>query len=66
MSYAVWKAAEAARRGDLEALRFWAHVHETVDEAPPLSEEQRGRLAVLLRPSSDRSTAGVGRAVKAA
>jgi hypothetical protein len=29
-----------------------AHVQRLVDAAPPLSEEQRARLAVLLRPGS--------------
>jgi hypothetical protein len=28
-----------------------AHVNRTVAKAPPLTEDQRSRLAVLLRPS---------------
>ena len=39
---------EAARR-ELAAEKLAAYIRRVVDEAPPLSPEQRDRLAVLLR-----------------
>ncbi len=41
------KAAEAYRRARVEQ-----RIRELVESAPPLSEEQRSRLAALLRPAS--------------
>ena len=38
----------AAHR-DLREARLEAYIRRTVDAAPPLSDEQRDRLAVLLR-----------------
>ena len=42
---------EIARR-DLAAANIENYIRRTVDAAPPLTDEQRDRLAVLLRPSS--------------
>lgn len=42
------KAAEAAARGDTAGERYWLHVADVVDQAPPLSPEQIARLRVLL------------------
>ncbi|XVQ83163.1 hypothetical protein ACQP2K_30615 [Microbispora siamensis] len=42
------EAAERAR-ADLKALKAEAYIKQLVDEAPPLSQEQRDRLALLLR-----------------
>ena len=39
-------------RRDLHAARLAEHITRVVDAAPPLTDEQRDRLAVLLRPSS--------------
>lgn len=36
-------------RRDLAAVNLAAYIKRTVDAAPPLSQEQRDRLAVLLR-----------------
>ena len=36
-------------RTNLKAERLADHIRNVVDEAPPLSAEQRDRLAVLLR-----------------
>lgn len=36
-------------RQDLRALRLEDHVRKVVSEAPPLSNEQRERIAALLR-----------------
>lgn len=41
----------AARR-DLKAASLEAHVARVVAEAPPLTEDQRTRIAALLRPAS--------------
>lgn len=38
----------AAKR-DLREARLAAYIQRTVDEAPPLTPEQRDRLALLLR-----------------
>lgn len=35
---------------DLKAARLADHIKRTVDAAPPLTDEQRARLAHLLRP----------------
>jgi len=40
----------AARR-DLRAARLEGHIKRTVDAAPALTDEQRSRLALLLRPT---------------
>jgi hypothetical protein len=40
--------ADAAR--DLKATRLADHIRAVVDAAPPLTEEQRARLAALLAP----------------
>ena len=41
---------DEARR-DFKAARLAAHIAKIVDAAPPLTAEQRDRLATLLRPS---------------
>jgi hypothetical protein len=46
----------AARR-NLRAARLEDYIRRTVDAAPPLTPEQRDRLAVLLRAPSDASRA---------
>jgi hypothetical protein len=46
----------AARR-DLKAARLEDHIRRLVDEAPPLSESQRARLAALLAPDGSREGA---------
>jgi len=38
-------------RQNLKAERLADHIRETVDAAPPLTVEQRDRLALLLRPA---------------
>lgn len=45
---------EDAQRLDTElrAERLADYIRQTVDAAPPLSEAQRDRLALLLRPTS--------------
>lgn len=48
--YAADKAREARDCGDLAAAAWWDRVKVDVDAAPPLTETQRSRLAVLLRP----------------
>ncbi len=48
-TYAANKIAEAEAAGDRAAYRFWSRVRADVDQAPPLTDEQRSRLAVLLR-----------------
>lgn len=40
----------AARR-NLKAIRLEEYVEKVVAEAPPLTDEQRDRIATLLRPS---------------
>lgn len=40
-------AVEAARR-DFEAARLADHIRRVVDEAPPLTAEQKSRLTALL------------------
>lgn len=40
-----------ARRRDLAAAKLVAYVERVVAEAPPLTEEQLDRIALLLRPS---------------
>ena len=42
----------AARR-DLRVARLADHITKVVDQAPPLTPEQRDRLALLLRSASD-------------
>lgn len=39
-------------RRNLAAERLAAYIKRTVDEAPPLTDEQRTRLALLLAPAS--------------
>ncbi|MEU0588274.1 hypothetical protein [Streptomyces sp. NPDC006132] len=41
-------AAEAAARGDKAGEAYWLGVLKCVNEAPPLSPEQVGRLQVLI------------------
>jgi hypothetical protein len=38
-------------RRQLKAERLEEHIKNLVDAAPPLTDEQRARLAALLRPS---------------
>ncbi len=40
-----------AARAALKAARLEEHVRKLVDSAPPLDEDTRARLAVLLRPT---------------
>ena len=42
---------------DLKAASLEAHVARVVAEAPPLTVEQRDRIAALLRPSVDGGSA---------
>ncbi len=44
-------AAQQAERPQAEPDRLAEHVQRLVDQAPPLSAEQKSRLALLLRPS---------------
>lgn len=46
-------------RRDLRAANLEQHVRRIVDQAPPLTDEQRNKIAALLRPSPD---SGGGRA----
>lgn len=46
------EADRAAREAGLEQ-----HIRKVVDAAPPLTDEQLGRLAAILRPSLDRAAA---------
>jgi hypothetical protein len=39
-------------RRDLRAEKLADHIRQVVDAAPPLSDEQRDRLAALLRPTT--------------
>lgn len=39
-------------RRQLKAERLEEHIRQTVDAAPPLSEEQRAKLAHLLHPTA--------------
>lgn len=39
-------------RAELKAANAADYIRRLVDEAPPLTSEQRDRLAVLLRPSA--------------
>jgi hypothetical protein len=48
-------AIDAARR-DLKAARAEDYVRHLVESAPPLSPEQRDRLAALLRPTSSQTS----------
>jgi hypothetical protein len=41
----------AEARRNLRALRLEEHIQKIVDQAPPLSAEQRNHLAELLRPA---------------
>lgn len=50
--YAAQKIAEALERGDERAAAYWQRIKDLVDQAPPLSPEQRDRLRVLLQPNS--------------
>jgi hypothetical protein len=42
-------------RRDLRALSLEEHIQKVVDLAPPLTDDQRARLAVLLRPSGGKA-----------
>ncbi|HZU54823.1 MAG TPA: hypothetical protein VFA06_03035 [Actinocrinis sp.] len=50
ISYADKRLADAEAAGDQAQIRYWKRVRARVDAAPALSEAQRDRLAVLLRP----------------
>ena len=45
------EAVTDARR-DLAAAKLEVHIRDLVDSAPPLTAEQRERLAALLKPAS--------------
>ncbi len=50
---ARWRKPNAdALRRDLAAVRLEDYIKRVVDSAPPLSSEQRDRLALLLRSGS--------------
>jgi len=66
MTYAAEKIAEAAESGDQAAARYWTRIRDLVNESPPLTLEQRGRLAALLRPATGLSPAGTRRPPRAA
>lgn len=51
MSWAERKAREAEACGDTHAVAYWLHIKATVDKAPPLSEAQKAKLRILLRPA---------------
>jgi hypothetical protein len=42
-------------RADLAATTLEDHIRRVVDAAPPLTPEQRERLALLLHPGGDRA-----------
>ena len=44
-------------RRDLRAAKAAAYIRALVDSAPPLTEEQRARLASLLAPAGDQRAA---------
>jgi hypothetical protein len=48
--------ADAAR--ELKTARLEDHIRRVVDSAPPLTAEQRDRLAVLLRPTAQQVGGG--------
>jgi len=48
--YAEHMARLARERGDENSAKYWDYVKAVVDGCPPLSDEQRSALAVLLRP----------------
>ncbi len=50
-------ADHAATRRDLRAAQLEEHIRRVVDAAPPLTNEQRDRLALLVRGSSDAGAA---------
>ncbi len=45
-------AAVAAARAEFKALKLEDYIRQLVDSAPRLSDEQRDRLALLLRPTA--------------
>ena len=49
--WAEQQAREAEARGDQERAAYYWAIKSEVDKAPPLSEEQKARLRVLLRPT---------------
>ena len=51
------KAAELEARRSLAAAVLEDKIKSVVDKAPPLTAEQRARLAALLAPSTDRGVA---------
>lgn len=53
------QAQAAVERLDREyrALSLEEHIAAVVDALPPLTSEQRGRLAALLRPATEAATA---------
>ena len=56
--------AETAARRELAEAKIAAYVQKALEAAPPLTDEQRGRLTELLRParqSSDRRSVVAGK-----
>lgn len=47
------QAAIAAARRDLAAAKLEDYIERVVASAPPLTADQRDRLALLLRPDAD-------------
>lgn len=43
-------------RRDLREAQLADHIRRTVDQTPPLTDEQRSRLALLLAPVRSRAT----------
>lgn len=49
----------ADARRDLRAAELEEHVRRIVAEAPPLTDDQRSRIAALLRPAAPAATSNV-------
>jgi hypothetical protein len=52
LTYEEVMAAEALERGDVADAENWMRVKADVDQAPPLTQAQKDRLRVLLRPDA--------------
>lgn len=56
LSDPVWRR-ERARKAALARTTVDAHIRALVDAAPPLTDEQRNRLAALLAPGTGEASA---------